>query len=222
MKKGKKISIIILVVIGVFLIGASALSIQSKRTALYGGLPLKLLNFNSYDEFSQFHNKNSKNEKEKVFILDLSDKFDDKPFFDALGSHDCGKHMLLCDNKPSTFHYLRDTCYRQFIGVGSGDISVGCYIFFERFYSLDNPNLLWTQVDKSDDEFVRTPLLKNASRSENKNIDYYYKLVDETKDKTLLLVYFATNQSEDGAKKCEVFIERAKEKIFAKFDETYL
>lgn len=223
MKKGKRSIIIILVMIGVFLIGASAWSIQSKRSALYGGLPLKLLYFNSYDEFSQFHKKNSKNKEEKVFILDLTDKFDDKPVYDVLGSHDCGKHMLLCNNKSSSFHYLRDTCYRQTISAIDDRTSVGCYIFFERYYSLDNPNLIWTQVDKSDDEFVRTPLLKNDSRNNDTYDRYYYKLIDETKNKTLLLVYFSSNQSEDGTTTyCETVIEEAKEKILAEFTETYL
>ncbi len=197
------------------------MSIQSRRSALYGGLPCKLLYFHSYDEFNQFHKKNSKNNEERVFILDL-DKFYNKPSYEVIGNHDCGKHMLLCNNKSSSFHYLRDTCYDQFSAVCSGDISIGYAIFFERYYLLDNPNLLWIQVDKNDAEYVKTPLLKNASFSNENNVGYYYKLMDETTDNTLLLVYFSTNQSEDDVKRYEFFIEEAKEKIFTKFSETYL
>ena len=185
-----------------------ALYINRKRSGLYGHF-VKSNTYN-YDLFMNFYNRNIKNKNEKAFILDLRSEFEED-FFLVRGLHDCGRHMLLCKDSDS-FHYLRNTFYRQSFNLTINDYHIYCYIFYQQYYELDNPNLEWVEVDG----FYEIPgIILSLSPALD---SIFYELYDTTQEKCVLKLEFCF----DGTHKNSEIIDDVKNKLLTKFTETYL
>ncbi len=211
MKKPVKITLITLAVLCA-ISAPFAIYTMRKRSNLYEGLPYMLIGYKDYDSFTNsFYNRNIKNKNEKAFILKLNDDLGEPFGFLALGLHDCGKHMLWC-KKSAPFHYLRNTFYRQLFVLETNDYTTSCYIFYQQYYELDNPNLEWIEVDA----FYEIPPTILGSSPDLDTI--FYELYDTTQERSVLKVEFSFDEKH---KNSEV-IEDVKNKLLSKFTETYL
>ncbi len=179
-----------------------ALYIGSKRARLYG-FNYKFNGYN-YDNFMNFYNRNIKNKNEKAFILDIRSDFDVNGFL-VLGLHDCGRYMLWCKDSDS-FHYLRSTVYRQSLKLETNDWPIYCYIFYQQYYELDNPNLEWRESDG----YYQIPPYILSSDSDS----IFYELYDTTQEKRVLMMHFSNPG--DNSEGYEV-IEETKNKLFTIF-----
>ena len=209
MKKAIKNIITFLAVICIIFVmfAPFVIYVGQKRARLYG-FNYKLNGYN-YDRFMNFYNRNIKNKNEKAFILDLRSEFERENFL-VLGLHDCGRHMLWCKDSDS-FHYLRSTVYRQDFSFETNDWPIYCYVFYQQYYELSNPNLEWK---KSYDHYNIPPIILSSDSD-----SIFYELYDTTQEKRVLMMHFSN--PDDNSEGYEV-IENVKNKLFTKFTETYL